>query len=375
MWLNLAHVCRRWGAVMFASCFRLDLNVTVGPIKPGHIETILSGPLPISIRFWFGDVTSSTLWRMRAALRHRDRVREISFASSRINLEEFLSATNHHFPALESLELCSLHNHRLDIPATFLGGPDRPDLRLRCLKLYGVSLSSASAAGLLLSATALTILTLDLTSKATGFDLSLGPFLLARLRDMACLHDLYLVTPEHLQDSQPQHSTPKDIVPLLKLTYSYYLGSSIFLNSFMPGLSTPSLQDALFSLNVIRVPFLYLSRVIDDVREDFRSASVTFNIGQICPSFWTYSGKIDRFKPFFDFDLEFLPETNKTIISTPSTKFAMVEELALKFLTSNVTLLEHAGIFVARISPPVAQRQGAPGGFLYAGGWTLLPAT
>jgi hypothetical protein len=82
-WFNLAHVCRKWRAVMFASSSRLDLNIIVGPEKPGHIKTILSGHLPILIDYLRlyrpGDMTDSALWRMRAALRHRDRVREISF--------------------------------------------------------------------------------------------------------------------------------------------------------------------------------------------------------------------------------------------------------------------------------------------------------
>src|SRR6267154_6383359 len=74
-WFNLAHVCRRWRAVMFASSSRLDLIIIVGPEKPGHIKTILSGPLPILIDYshLYGppvEITGSALWRLRAALRH-----------------------------------------------------------------------------------------------------------------------------------------------------------------------------------------------------------------------------------------------------------------------------------------------------------------
>ena len=98
MWLDLAHVCRRWRAVIFASSSRLDLKITVGPKKPGHIETILrlSSPLPIFIeyKYLFGDITGSALWRMRAALRHRgDRVRGISFEGSNAGFKKFFRAT------------------------------------------------------------------------------------------------------------------------------------------------------------------------------------------------------------------------------------------------------------------------------------------
>ncbi|KAH9994205.1 hypothetical protein BJV77DRAFT_317035 [Russula vinacea] len=40
VWINLAQVCRKWRAVMFASYSRLDLGVTVGPKRPIHIKSI-----------------------------------------------------------------------------------------------------------------------------------------------------------------------------------------------------------------------------------------------------------------------------------------------------------------------------------------------
>jgi hypothetical protein len=251
-WLNLAHVCRRWHAVIFASSSRLDLGINVGPEKPGHIKEILSSHLPIFIEYQCRitdiRVTGSALWRMRAALRHRDRVRKISFAGCAASFRKFIRATNYHFPALESLDLGFSYDHEPDIPATFLRGPDQADLRLRHLGLSGPSLASVS--GLLLSATALTDLTLEVTFNVAGFDSSHGSFL-ACLQGMQCLSSLNLTTPrrrhEYPRDSQSQHPIPKDIVSLLKLTLFHYYGSIMFLNNFMSGLSAPFLQDALCS--------------------------------------------------------------------------------------------------------------------------------
>ena len=121
---------------MFASSSRLDLIIIVGPEKPGHIKTILSGPLPILIDYshLYGppvEITGSALWRLRAALRHRDRVRKISFGGSRWGVNsigKFIMATNYHFPSLESLDVCFPPGHEPDIPATFLRGPDQSDL-------------------------------------------------------------------------------------------------------------------------------------------------------------------------------------------------------------------------------------------------------
>jgi hypothetical protein len=334
-WFNLAHVCRRWRAAMFASSSRLDLNVVVGPEKPGHIKTILSGHLPILIDYSHSyqarGITGSAIWRMRAALKHRDRVREISFGGRDFIFGIFgifVKATSYPFPALKSLSLSFPHGYEPEIPATFLRGPDQSDLRLRRLRLYGGSVASVS--GLLLSATALTDLTLRFTpTNAAGFDPSAGSFLLACLRGMRCLHNLDLTTKFDFRDFPSQHSTSRDIVPLSKLTRFHYSGPSTFLNSFMSGLSAPSLQDARFAL-CINFPLLYLSRVIDDVREEFRSISVSFdsmNVFHLVSS--THPGEIDHFdhlkKPSFRFNVNYSPYSINSINSTPSTKLAMAE--------------------------------------------------
>jgi hypothetical protein len=351
VWLDLAHVCRRWRAVIFASSSRLDLKITVGPKKPGHIETILrlSSPLPIFIeyKYLFGDITGSALWRMRAALRHRDRVREIyidGLGVSDVGFGKFIRATNHQFPALESLILYFPRDHEQNIPATFLRGPDQSELRLRRLALLRASLASVS--GLLLSATALTDLTLDISANAAIFDSSQESLLLACLQGMQCLRRLNLIIPGVLWDSHwrpaSQHSTPKDIVPLITLSRFHYSGPTIFLNNLMSGLSAPSLQDARFVV-WIRFPLLFLSRVINDVRGEFRSVRVTFNINleQFCLSSWTHLGEIDRFKPSFRLKVDLFPDSIKSINIPPSTKFAMTEELALYFPSGNITKWEH----------------------------------
>jgi hypothetical protein len=336
-WLNLAHVCRRWRAVMFASSSRLDLIITVGPRKPGHIKTILSSPLPISIEYtcWYGDITGSALWRMRAAIRHRDRVREISFGGQVVSFGKFIRATNCHFPALESLSLSFPYDREPDIPATFLRGPDQSNLPLRRLRLDGASLASVS--GLLISATALTDLTLDVTSvtsNAADFESSQGSFLLTCLQGMECLRSLDLTTPDYLRESQSQHSTPNDVVPLLKLTRFHYFGPTAFLNNLMSGLSAPSLQDVHFILCNL-LPILHLPRFIDGLREQYHTANVTFyrNGHDFRLSLLTHSGDIDHVKPSFRFHTNYFPGSIKPITgsSMSSTKLATTEELALLF--------------------------------------------
>jgi hypothetical protein len=350
-WFNLAHVCR-WRAVVFASYSHLDINLVVGPEKPGQLKATLSGHfLPILIDYSSRtngpptrrEITGSALWRMRAALRHRDRVREISFGGWDVDfIETFISATNYPFPALESLVLSFPDGQEPDIPATFLRGSDQSDLPLQHLRLYGGSLPFVS--GLLLSATALTDLTLNAPfNAAVGSSLrklSQESILLACLQGMECLCGLDLTTP-HFLPNLP-HSTPKDIVPLLKLTRFHYAGSSIFLNNLMSGLSVPSLQDARFQVVVwIGSPFLYLSRVIDELREEFRSISVTFDVDHFCLLSSTQSGEIYHPEPSFSFYVNGFPYSINAVNSPPSTKLAMTEELALNFPCSQMTRYEH----------------------------------
>jgi hypothetical protein len=101
----------------------------------------------------------------------------------------------------------------------------------------------------------------------------------------------------------------------------------------MSGLSDPSLQDARFVL-CIRFPLLYLPRVIDYVTEEFRTVSVTFDIEYFHLLSSTHSGKI---KPSFRFNVNCFPDSIKSISSTHSMKLAMAEELALIFLSPNIT--------------------------------------
>ena len=332
---------------MFASYSRLDLNIVVGPEKPSHIKTTLSSNLPILIDYSTRldgpprEITASALWRMRAALRRRDRVREISFGWWVVDfIRKFIATTNHHFPALESLVLCFPVGQEPDIPATFLRGPNQSNLPLRRLKLYNCSLTSVS--GLLLSATALTDLTLNLNipPNFAAFNSSQESILVTRLQGMQCLRSLNLTTPYYLSGSESQHSTPQNIVPLLTLTHFHYSGPTLFLNNLMSKLSAPSLQDVRFVLST-GSPFLYLTRVIDDLREEFRSIRVNFDMGCFRLLSSTQSGKIDHSKPSFSFNVNYFPYSISAINSTPSTKLAMVEDLALNFPSSKMTIWEN----------------------------------
>jgi hypothetical protein len=354
-WFNLAHVCRKWRAVVLPSSSRLDLNVVVGPVKPGNLKTILSGHLPILIDYLHSydprENNGSAVWRLRAALRHRDRVREISFGGCADTFRELIEATNYHFPALESLVLYLSRGHEPEIPATFLRGLNRSDLPLRRLGLHGCGRYAFFVSGILSSATALTDLTLNFSSFSypRDFDSLRGSSLLTYLQGMQRLRSLHLTTPYDFPDflARSQHSrVPENTiatVPMSELTSFYYYGPTTSLNHLMSGLSAPSLQDVRFVL-CPKIPLPCLSRVIDEVREEFRSVSVAFHLDNFHLLSSTHSGEIDHFKPrpSFRLDVNCSPSSINSMSSTPSTNLSIVEELTLNFISSNMTRWDHS---------------------------------
>jgi hypothetical protein len=228
---------------------RLYLGITVGPEKPEHIKTILSGPLPTSLDYCEEEITGtagSILWRMRAVLKHHpDRVREITPEGESVS---FFKMTNCTFPMLESVSL-SFFSHIPNIPAKFLRGPDLSYLHhLRRLTVKCIAFMSIF--DFLLSTTALTDLTLVI-------DTTLCPTpetsLLACLQVMPCLLslDLTLLDRPIDSDTPSESSTPEDTVILeypeevfihSKLKRFHLTGDLIVLKDFTRWLRAPSLE-------------------------------------------------------------------------------------------------------------------------------------
>ncbi|KAH9995115.1 hypothetical protein BJV77DRAFT_1157980 [Russula vinacea] len=217
---------------------------------------------------------------MRAALRYHDRAREIAFDGTRGNFYDFFKTTNCTFPVLESLTFRFRWSDEAKIPDTFLR---------RRLKLLNVSLTFLS--GFLLSATALTELYLRID---IAFGSSAETSLLACLQGMHCLcHlDLSMLSISFGPNSQ---STPKDIVPLPKLSYFSYVGYSIFLDALVAGLSAPSLRDVRIVHQVmVSLPFVHLSRFINDIEEHYHAAHLSLKDWVISLSLLTQSEYISH---------------------------------------------------------------------------------
>ncbi|KAH9161101.1 hypothetical protein EDB89DRAFT_766210 [Lactarius sanguifluus] len=119
-WQRLAHVCRTWRHIMFASShhLRLELLCTYGtPVKRnlGHLPAF-----PIVVSYLDGCDDRDNLF---AALEHRDRVRVVEVNVPDSLLEELATVMQEPFPALTVLYFGSKQSVTMPaLPDTFLGG-------------------------------------------------------------------------------------------------------------------------------------------------------------------------------------------------------------------------------------------------------------
>jgi F-box-like len=337
-WFDLAHVCRKWRAIMSGSACRLDLGIHVDPKKPDHIETFLSGPWPIFIDYESrsSDITGNGLWRMLDILRHHDRVREIAFAGTSADLDKFVNVANCPFPMLEGLHFYVTVDCGFKLPDAFLRGPDLSILHLRCLTLSHVTLPSIS--GFLMSATALT--ELDLGLHINTVDPSPEMTLLTCLPGMPSLHrlDLSIFSISHfIHNFAPQPSPGKETVLLSKLKRFHYVGPWVLLDVLLAGLSAPSLQDFNIGFDHNIPAIVYLPRFISEIEEHYYAAHVAFR-GRSRLLLLTHVEYISRGRPGFSStrhsSLLESPESIESIMRMSEALFARlvtVEELRVTF--------------------------------------------
>ncbi len=262
----------------------------MGPEKPGHIKTVLSSPLPISLDYhgeydWEGikDITGSALWRMRAALKHPDRVREIRFEGDWPSLDKFFKMTNCPFPMLESLHL-GIFFPKPNIPATFLRGPDLSDLHhLRRLTVHCATF--ASIFDFLSSATAVTDLTLVIDTPfgptpetSLHACLQVMPGLLNLDLTLLCYPEDYSSEPfipeeasmtSYRTEDVVTLSSPKEVVEHSKVKRLRFYGDPSVVKAFVRWFRAPSVEDCKYGRHP---PIPLRFRTDNDVEEHFDTA-------------------------------------------------------------------------------------------------------
>ena len=123
-WTTLAHVCRRWRAIVLASPQRLHLRVLCGPRTPVKTSLDIWPPFPIAVHGNHPHTTDEEGENnLVAALEHRDRISDIHiFDPDGSSMERLVVAMQEPLPALTDIYLCTVHNDSLVLPDAFLGG-------------------------------------------------------------------------------------------------------------------------------------------------------------------------------------------------------------------------------------------------------------
>ena len=137
-WHELAHVCRRWRHVIFASPRHLKLRLVITRERRRTTTFDCWPPLPISI--WSNSHSADDLsLEGVTALKHSDRIHEIVLDVSTSMLEKSTAWVENSFPALEVLHLRSPYAPTV-LPVGFLmSGSDGAPRRLREIGLSNVS--------------------------------------------------------------------------------------------------------------------------------------------------------------------------------------------------------------------------------------------
>jgi hypothetical protein len=256
-WHRLAHVCRRWRCLVFASSRHLGLGLVTSRERLGTTLGLWP-PLPICITYDSHDDMPSLEDEQDiiATLEHSDRCLEINLKISN-SLSEKSNVWMEPFPELERLCLRSpseyCQRESTVLPSGFLGGSTLSSRRLRYIVLERISVPTLPH--LLLSSCGLVHLFLGKgVLEGDGFH---SPAVLsAALSTAARLESLHLHLPSDIfykaQESADSELHPPNLVDLPALTYfnSEGHGSNEYLEDFVSRIRAPLLEQI-----YVRIPY------------------------------------------------------------------------------------------------------------------------
>jgi len=118
-WQSLVHVCQRWRCLVFASPYRLKLQLVCTPETPARYTLEVWPVLPLLIQ---GHVPeTSDVDDIVAVLEHRHRVCKIDLNVPSSQFEKVSAAMQEPFPELTDLSLWSYDETASVLPDSFLG--------------------------------------------------------------------------------------------------------------------------------------------------------------------------------------------------------------------------------------------------------------
>ena len=264
-WHELAHVCRRWRRVIFASPRHLKLRLLI--TGKGRRTTFECWP-PCPISIWPNTEKEMSLVddnEVAAALKHSNRIHEIKLEFSTSMLAKSTAWFENSFPALEFLNLRSFSHEPTVIPNAFLmGGSDGPPRRLRKIALSNVSLPH----GLLRANRDLVTLFLNINHVGGAGSLSAEALALAlaetHLLETLSVYPHTIVASYPDQRSAQRSSLTNTRVNLCALATLEFMGPCEYLEDLVSRIDTPILKHlvASFPQSIFDVPQLsqFISR-------------------------------------------------------------------------------------------------------------------
>ena len=238
-WHMLAHVCRNWRNVVFASPRRLNLRLCTLEKTPVRATLDIWPLLPIFLDVFIGGLFDEETdnWdedNIIAALEHNNRVCGINFSEFPTSRsEKFLPAMHRPFPALTCLNLDFVGNPTPVQPDSFLGGSAS---RLQTLKLNSIPFPGLPK--LLLSATHLVVLSVIGIPHSGYFP---PEAIVSALSVLTCLEKLTIGF--HSPRSRPKRCLPPETRTVLPvLTELRFNGVDRYLEDLVARIDAPLLD-------------------------------------------------------------------------------------------------------------------------------------
>ena len=291
-WHTLAHVCRKWRYVVFASPRWLRLELRCTNRTPAKKMLDIWPALPIVIDAYITTSTSrrSGVTNIVAALKRHDLVCRINIWGVPNSLLKS-AAMKKRFPQLTDLTLRSNKEDAPVITDSFLGG-SAP--RLRSLEFRGISFPFPALGKLFSSAKDLvTLRLLDIPKSG-----SISPEqIVTSLSALTRLQELFIDfrSPRSHADRERRHQLLKRLV-LPSLTEFYFKGDCEYLEDIVGRMDAPVLDMVtitFFNQLVFNTPLLrdFFSR---SVFQEPHRADVTFHEPCINLTFFRREGTTDR---------------------------------------------------------------------------------
>lgn len=344
-WYKLAHTCRRWRYLLFASASYLGLSLVCS--YGTQLAAILahSPPIPLIIDHIGNRITAKDQDRIILALQHRDRVRRIRLKMPLSGLYRISSAFDQEFPILDYLyiEAITEENPTLILPITF----QAPRLRHLILIKIGLPVRSPLLIDAMGAVTRLVTLSLQDIRSMTGYfhpgDLLQG------LSFMPFLETLGVTFHPDTQGILLNTSIATSVT-LPNLRWFSFGGASAYLQALLPQMTVPHLEklQLRFLNQWTSVPcLLKFMKTLDNVK--LGSAKFRFYKNAVDVEVYPYRGATMY---AFSLVIDCTPLSQQVastarIFSALRTVFSTVDHLTLEFL--RYPIWYHADNYVDRV--------------------------